>query len=67
MADLSKKVKDTVKAEGRRASKDPRIAEVLETIDQLKRSGVIQKKSYRFPPPDTIGRHMTGGYANRLA
>jgi hypothetical protein len=65
MADLTSQFHKAVRTEDKKAAKDSKFAEVLRTIDSLKQRGVLEKTSYRFPQPDTIGRYLNLNAATR--
>jgi hypothetical protein len=52
---LTDQVQDTVTQESKRRSN---LVETIRTIDRLRAAGLIGTPSYRFPLPDTIGRHL---------
>ena len=52
---LTDQVQDTVTRE--RQKRDNLVA-TIRTIDSLRAAGLIGTPSYRFPLPDTIGRHL---------
>ena len=52
---LTDHVQDTVTRETKNRSN---LAATIRTIDRLRAAGLIGTPSYRFPLPDTIGRHL---------
>ena len=47
-----------LKAEKHKLSKSASFSKKVQKIDELRASGFLQKKSYRFPMRDTIGRNI---------
>jgi hypothetical protein len=52
---LTDQVQDTVTRESKNRTN---LEATIRTIDRLRAAGLIGTPSYRFPPPDTIGRHL---------
>ena len=52
---LSDQVDDTVRRESKRRTN---LVATIRTIERLRAAGLIGTPSYRFPLPDTIGRHL---------
>jgi len=52
---LAEQVEDTLTRESRNRTN---LAATIRTIDRLRAAGLIGTPSYRFPPADTIGRHL---------
>ncbi len=52
---LTDNVQETVTRE---TENRPNLAATIRTIDRLRAAGLIGTPSYRFPLPDTIGRHL---------
>lgn len=52
---LTEQVQTTVTRE---SEKRRNLVETIRTIDRLRAAGLIGTPSYRFPLPDTIGRHL---------
>lgn len=47
-----------LKEEGSKLEKDDTFSKTLQKIDELKASGILEKKTYRFPMPDTLGKRF---------
>ncbi len=52
---LTDQVQDTF---NRESQKRDNLVATIRTIDRLRAAGLIGTPSYRFPLPDTIGRHL---------
>ncbi len=48
----------TMRAEKHKLSKNVSFSKKVQKIDELRASGFLQKKSYRFPMRDTLGRNI---------
>ncbi len=48
-----------LKAEKDRFSKNASFSKKLQKIDELRASGLLHKKGYRFPMRDTLGRNIS--------
>lgn len=48
-------------AENKKNKNEHNISKAIETIDSLKRQGILEPTKYKLPLADTLGRHVQGG------
>ena len=56
-----------MKDEKNKLTQDGSFAKILRKIDELKEGGILSKKSYRFPMPDTLGRRFGSKFVDHSA
>ena len=58
---MADQVAQVLKTEKDRKAVDSQFARAIETIDNLKKEGILAPTKYRLPLNDTVGRHAARG------
>lgn len=56
MKPIDESLKETILKEGRKNSSEKQLKEFQKVLDEMKKSGQIQKPNYTLPLVDTIGK-----------